>query len=250
MSYRFLLWAHFPNGPTWLTCVEEMAHYACDCWDAELLTSYGWIECVGCADRSAYDLSVHSKFTGTDLKVKESLHGGSIKTALWEATLDKKLVGLRFKKAARIVQDSIGAMDQSTLQRLAKELDSQGEVIVDTLTPLADGIMSVSLSKEQLTIKKTARVQTTREYTPNVVEPSFGIGRILYSLLEHVYWNQPRDSARAVSRNIPLLDPCSSEHPLCLFPVSQPPPPSSSLHDYVRLFFFFIAAVNSQALSK
>jgi len=38
-----------------------MAHYACDCWDAELLTSYGWVECVGCADRSAFDLSNHSK---------------------------------------------------------------------------------------------------------------------------------------------------------------------------------------------
>lgn len=30
---------------------NEMAHYACDCWDAECLTSYGWVECVGCADR-------------------------------------------------------------------------------------------------------------------------------------------------------------------------------------------------------
>ena len=30
---------------------NEIAHYACDCWDAELLTSYGWVECVGCADR-------------------------------------------------------------------------------------------------------------------------------------------------------------------------------------------------------
>ena len=30
---------------------NEMAHYAKDCWDAELLTSYGWVECVGCADR-------------------------------------------------------------------------------------------------------------------------------------------------------------------------------------------------------
>lgn len=36
---------------------NEMAHYAADCWDAELQTSYGWIECVGCADRSAYDLT-------------------------------------------------------------------------------------------------------------------------------------------------------------------------------------------------
>ena len=32
---------------------NEMAHYACDYRDAELLTSYGWIECVGCADRNA-----------------------------------------------------------------------------------------------------------------------------------------------------------------------------------------------------
>jgi glycyl-tRNA synthetase len=26
---------------------NEMAHYANDCWDAEILTSYGWVECAG-----------------------------------------------------------------------------------------------------------------------------------------------------------------------------------------------------------
>jgi len=52
---------------------NEMAHYASDCWDAELLTSYGWIECVGCADRSAYDLSVHAKKTGQFMGVREQL---------------------------------------------------------------------------------------------------------------------------------------------------------------------------------
>lgn len=36
----------------------EMAHYASDCWDAEIHTSYGWVECVGIADRSAFDLLV------------------------------------------------------------------------------------------------------------------------------------------------------------------------------------------------
>ena len=35
---------------------NEMAHYAADCWDAEIESSYGWIECVGIADRSAFDL--------------------------------------------------------------------------------------------------------------------------------------------------------------------------------------------------
>lgn len=176
-----------------------MAHYACDCWDAELLTSFGWIECVGCADRSAYDLTVHSKFTGTDLKVKESLHGGSVKKDIWEATLDKKLVGPRFKNDAKIVQESVGALDQSKLQMLAEELDNRGVVIVETLTPLADGATSVALSQDLLTIKKETRLQTTREYTPSVIEPSFGIGRILYCILEHVYWNRPQDAARAVS---------------------------------------------------
>ena len=41
-----------------------MAHYSSDCWDAEIETSHGWVECVGIADRSAFDLTAHSKATG------------------------------------------------------------------------------------------------------------------------------------------------------------------------------------------
>lgn len=52
---------------------NEMAHYAVDCWDAEALTSHGWIECVGCADRSAYDLQQHTKSSGTRLTVERRL---------------------------------------------------------------------------------------------------------------------------------------------------------------------------------
>ncbi|KAI1192863.1 glycyl-tRNA synthetase 1 [Nemania serpens] len=176
---------------------NEMAHYACDCWDAELLTSYGWIECVGCADRSAYDLTVHSKFTGTPLVVKEPLRE-PVKVEGWEASLDKKLVGPRFKRDAKAVQASVEALDQPLLEKLAAELDSAGTVTVDTATPLADGATSVQLSRDVLTIKKSTRLQTVREYTPNVIEPSFGIGRILYCLLEQTYWHRPQDVARAV----------------------------------------------------
>ncbi|KAI1755157.1 glycyl-tRNA synthetase 1 [Xylaria castorea] len=177
---------------------NEMAHYACDCWDAELLTSYGWIECVGCADRSAYDLTVHSKFTGTPLVVKEALRTGPVKVECWQASLDKKLVGSRFKRDAKTVQASVEALDQPLLERLATELNATGSVIVDTATPLADGSSSVELSRDLLTIQKVTRLQTVREYTPNVIEPSFGIGRILYCLLEQVYWHRPQDVARAV----------------------------------------------------
>lgn len=43
---------------------NEMAHYANDCWDAEIFTSYGWIEVAGHADRGCFDLSRHSEATG------------------------------------------------------------------------------------------------------------------------------------------------------------------------------------------
>ncbi|KAI0975379.1 glycyl-tRNA synthetase 1 [Xylaria arbuscula] len=177
---------------------NEMAHYACDCWDAELFTSYGWIECVGCADRSAYDLTVHSKFTGTPLVVKEALRTGPIKVEYWQATLDKKLVGPRFKRDAKAVQERVEALDQQVLERLAAELKTAGAVTVDTTTPLSNGTSSVELSRNLLTIQKVTRVETVREYTPNVIEPSFGIGRILYCLLEQTYWHRPQDVARAV----------------------------------------------------
>ena len=47
---------------------NELAHYATECWDAELYSErFGWIECVGIADRSAYDLNSHIKSSGTDM---------------------------------------------------------------------------------------------------------------------------------------------------------------------------------------
>jgi glycyl-tRNA synthetase len=53
-----------------------MAHYACDCWDAEMLTSYGWIECVGIADRSCFDLSQHSMKSNETLVAYEQYKDG------------------------------------------------------------------------------------------------------------------------------------------------------------------------------
>ena len=52
---------------------DEMAHYACDCWDAEIEMSLGWVECVGIADRSAYDLTVHAQATKVKLQAEENL---------------------------------------------------------------------------------------------------------------------------------------------------------------------------------
>ena len=35
-----------------------------DCWDFEVECSYGWVECAGLADRSAYDLTVRGWWEG------------------------------------------------------------------------------------------------------------------------------------------------------------------------------------------
>ncbi len=49
---------------------DEMAHYATDCWDAEFLSDkYGWMEIVGIADRSDYDLSAHAASLNVDMSV-------------------------------------------------------------------------------------------------------------------------------------------------------------------------------------
>lgn len=175
---------------------NEMAHYACDCWDAELLTSYGWIECVGCADRSAYDLTVHSRETGTPLTVRE-VRATPLEIREWQASLEKKLVGPRFKKDAKMIEFAIGKLDQDTLEGLAKELADKGVITIAT-DELTNGATSVELSSDICSIEQVTRVENMREYTPNVIEPAFGIGRILYCILEHVYWNRTHDTAREV----------------------------------------------------
>ena len=174
---------------------NEMAHYASDCWDAELETSYGWIECAGCADRSAYDLTVHKNKTGAPLVVREP-RSEPLKVEEWQIDLDKKKFGPRFKKDGKTVEAAINSLTQDFREKLALDLEQKGKVEVGV-----EGVESgkVELVKDLIKIEKRTRVENTHEYTPNVIEPSFGIGRILYSMIEHVYWSREGDEARGVS---------------------------------------------------
>ncbi|KAI1499018.1 hypothetical protein F5X99DRAFT_391431 [Biscogniauxia marginata] len=171
---------------------NEMAHYACDCWDAELQTSSGWVECVGCADRSAYDLTVHSKQTDKPLLVRERLETPRT-VQEWQVEIEKKKFGPLFKKDGKIIESTILASTQECLGAWSKELQDNGKAIVD-----APGLGQVEISKDLMSINFVTRQEHTREYTPNVIEPSFGIGRILYALCEHVYWVREGDEARSV----------------------------------------------------
>jgi glycyl-tRNA synthetase len=184
---------------------NEMAHYAADCWDCELLNSYGWIECVGCADRAANDLSVHSKATKQQLLVRES-RKEPLRIEEWVCELDKKKFGPRFKKDGKAVEQAINDLSQELREKLSVELKEQGKVEIPVEgTSLANG--KAELTKDILVIEKKTRVENIREYFPHVIEPSFGIGRILYSLIEHNYWTRPGDESRGVISFPPIVAP-------------------------------------------
>ncbi|KAH0544440.1 Glycine--tRNA ligase 1, mitochondrial [Glutinoglossum americanum] len=194
---------------------NEMAHYAADCWDAELLTSYGWVECVGCADRSAYDLTVHANRTGAPLVVRET-RSEPLRIEEWQVDLNKKKFGPKFKKDGKAVEAAVEALTQEQRESLAAGLKKDGKIAID-VPGVGNG--KVELEKDILEIVKRTRVENIREYTPNVIEPSFGIGRILYSLIEHVYWSRPGDEARGVLSFPPPVAPTK----VLLVPLSTNP---------------------------
>ncbi|KAG7441412.1 glycine-tRNA ligase [Guyanagaster necrorhizus] len=170
---------------------NEMAHYATDCWDAEIENSTGWTECVGCADRAAYDLTVHSKKTGHPLVVRQYLKE-PIVTEKLVGDLNKKLVGKSFKQDAGVLTKHIESLDEPELLKLKEDL-SIGNVKIET----SEG-KTFELSPEFLSIERKTFKQNICEYTPNVIEPSFGLGRILYTLLEHNFWSREQDKERGV----------------------------------------------------
>jgi glycyl-tRNA synthetase len=104
---------------------NEMAHYARDCWDAEILTSYGWVECVGCADRSAFDLSQHTKATGVKLVAERKLLAPK-KVESFQATLNKATIGKTFKQNAKAIADYFANATEEELQEINSKLQSDG----------------------------------------------------------------------------------------------------------------------------
>ena len=178
---------------------NEMAHYASDCWDAEIHTSYGWVECVGCADRSAFDLTVHGRKTKHDMMVQVPLKEPKVYEK-FVPMINKKVLGPQFKKDARAVEEAINMCDQDRLREMQKELEQGRSSVVHEGN-------TFEILPEHCTIELKTIKENTRNFTPNVIEPSFGIGRIFYALLEHSFWAREEDKDRGVLSLPPLVAP-------------------------------------------
>lgn len=106
---------------------NEMAHYATDCWDAEIHNFTGWTECVGCADRAAYDLSVHSAKTGHPLIARQMLKE-PIVTEKLAPEFNKKNFGKAFGRDSAAIQKAINDLSEEGVAKLQGEL-AQGYVL-------------------------------------------------------------------------------------------------------------------------
>eukprot|EP00795_Rhopilema_esculentum_P014077 gene14077-5064_t len=162
----------------------------------------GWIECVGCADRACYDLTQHSNASGEKLVAQVDLPSPISFSELrrkcfesnidvTEAVMDKAAIGKAFKKNAKAVSDLISKMKSSQIDELENALNANG-----TYT-LKSGNEEFQIEKKMLKqVKRFKKDVHVREVEPHVIEPSFGIGRIMYSVLEHNFKGREGDEQR------------------------------------------------------
>lgn len=150
---------------------DEMAHYASDCWDVEIEGSYGWVECVGIAHRGCYDLEAHEQATGKTLRARREFPEPKIiEIDGW--TIDGGTAGPAFRADAGQIKSIVETFDSDTQFPIDVEL-SDGRIL--TVGP-------EHVKRIQRTVKETGEW-----YIPHVVEPAFGIDRILWHVLDHAY---------------------------------------------------------------
>ncbi|CDS42067.1 glycyl tRNA synthetase [Echinococcus multilocularis] len=191
---------------------NEMAHYARDCWDAECLTTYGWIECVGCADRSCFDLTQHQNATGARLTA-EKLLPEPVTVHEVKCVPNKAKIGQTYRGEAAQILNTFAALSPEASLKIKEELASSGKYAL-----LVNG-SQFEVTSDMVTVKeKDVRVHV-EEIVPSVIEPSFGIGRIMYAILEQNFHTREDDEQRTYLSLPPIIAPykCSvlplSSHP-------------------------------------
>jgi glycyl-tRNA synthetase len=170
---------------------DELAHYALDCWDAEIFSGrFGWVETVGIADRTDYDLRAHATQSGESFTVF--------------IPFDE----VRYEQKKRIVPD---------MGRLGPQFRGKAKGIADALAASAPGPDGAEVTVDGERIFISSDLYTIREeeveirgveVMPHVIEPSYGIDRILYTVLEHCYDEEMVEGElRRVLRFPPLVAP-------------------------------------------
>jgi len=118
--------------------------------------------------------------------------------------LNPKLIGETFKSAnpnGKLVMAALKQLEapvkKSVAFALKDELNKNGEAIIKVDNSEGQCV-DVKISKPMVEITASSKKISSEKYTPSVIEPSFGLGRILYHILEHSYYVRPDDEQRGV----------------------------------------------------
>ena len=153
---------------------EERAHYSAQTFDQLVHVSrYGWIEVSGHSYRTDYDLSRHMKYSGQDLRVFKQYKEPIIvkkKQLIW----DKAWIGRTFKSRAKTIFEELARLN---VEEAIKELEEKGYIEV----------AGARIPRDKITVVEREEKITGKRFIPHVAEPSFGVERILYVVLDHAY---------------------------------------------------------------
>ncbi|GAA0649770.1 glycine--tRNA ligase [Salarchaeum japonicum] len=180
---RFRFRQHLPG---------ELSHYASDCWDAESEVDGDWIEIEGLASRTDYDLSKHAKHSGENFTVFKQFDEPK---TVERATVDPDMsyLGPEFGGAAGDVADAL----ETLAERDRAAFDD------DTVAVDVDGeTYEVPVEKTGFAVEEVT--EAGRHITPHVVEPAFGVGRVVYTVLAHAL---DTDEVDGEERDVLRLDP-------------------------------------------
>jgi glycyl-tRNA synthetase len=128
---------------------------------------------VGIADRTCYDLQGHIDHSKQDLKAFERFEEPK-EVEVKKAVVKPEVLGPEFKKDAGKIKAALEGMK-------VEELEGKDSVLVEV-----DG-QKFEVGPDSFEIQMVKEKESGRRYVPSVIEPSYGIDRIFYSVLEHAY---------------------------------------------------------------
>lgn len=96
---------------------SKHAWVGADCWDCEVHTTYGWIECAGLADRSAFDLTAHAKASKKELVAYETFEEPRTLEVV-EVVPNMKILGKELKQAGKKVADHLMSLPEDEAMAL------------------------------------------------------------------------------------------------------------------------------------
>jgi glycyl-tRNA synthetase len=192
---RFRFRQHLPG---------ELSHYSSDCWDAEAELDGNWIELAGFSYRSDYDLSKHEQYSDGDFTVFEQYdEPKTVERAVVEP--DMSVLGPEFGGEAADIADaleSLAARDPAAFEDEAVTVEVDGE--------------SYTVDTEVTNFRVEEQTETGEHVTPHVVEPSFGVDRLVYTLFAH---NYETDEVDGEERTYLSFDPAVAPTAVAVFPL-------------------------------